>query len=83
MEEAAAEFRISQSALYRALREQRLPGVKILGRWRVSRAELLTHARKASRLRTSARNPMPRPARQRPEGRFRATVAELRDRSVA
>jgi excisionase family DNA binding protein len=82
VEEAAAEFRVSESALYRALREQRLPGVKILGRWRISRAELLAHVLPEGRVsRRSEMNPMPAPRRQRSEDGFRAKVLELRQRA--
>ena len=40
VEEVAHLLRLSESAIYRALREHRLPGLKILGRWRIPRAEL-------------------------------------------
>ena len=79
VEEFATEFRISESAVYRALREQRLPGVKILGRWRISREELLAQAVRGGRVGTAtSQSPMPT-ARRRPRSDgFRAKVIALR-----
>lgn len=79
VDEAAIEFRLSTSAIYRALREQRLPGIKILGRWRISRAELLGHAARESRARVR-RDPMPTPRPANSRTRFRAKAHDLRDR---
>ena len=38
--EVADELRLAKSTVYRALEEGRLPGVKVLGRWRVDAEEL-------------------------------------------
>ena len=79
VEEFAAEFRISESAVYRALREQRLPAVKILGRWRISRAESLAQAvREGSVKNPASRGPMPATRRRTRSDGFRAKVIELR-----
>jgi excisionase family DNA binding protein len=80
VEEAAVEFRLSESAIYRALREQRLPGVKILGRWRISRSELVAHAALAARTQR-ARDPMPASRGHSPATRFRAKAESLRKRA--
>jgi excisionase family DNA binding protein len=78
VEEAAVEFRLSESAVYRALREQRLPGVKILGRWRISRTELIAHVVSEGARARARQNPMPTARRRPPANTFRAKVVELR-----
>jgi excisionase family DNA binding protein len=81
VDEAAAEFRVSASALYRALREQRVPGVKILGRWRISRKDFQAFASREARAARQRANPMPSPSRTRRSDGFRDKVMELRERT--
>ncbi len=77
--DVASYLSVSKSAVYRALEEGRLPGTKILGRWRTSWEELLewrgSHRRFPGT--REASDPMPRPGRR---GSFRSQVTELNPR---
>ena len=42
VEEVAEELRLAKSTVYRALEEGRMPGYKVLGRWRVDAGRLDT-----------------------------------------
>lgn len=79
VEEVASEFRLSESAVYRALRDRRLPGMKILGRWRIPRAALAEQTAVEHTIpRRAEIDPMPAPRRRPPADTFRSKVVELR-----
>jgi excisionase family DNA binding protein len=79
VEEVASEFRLSESAIYRALRDRRLPGVKILGRWRIPQAALMgEYTLEQPISRRSEIDPMPTARQRAHRGTFRAKVVELR-----
>lgn len=67
-EEVAERFRISLATVYRALREDRMPGIKILNVWRIDSAELDQWI--------ASQRPMPRPMKPREE--FMAEVRAIR-----
>lgn len=75
VEEFATEYRLSESAVYRALREGRLEGVQVLGRWRIPRSACPVAGRRPQ---SAESDPMPNPRRRPPAGSFRAKVVELR-----
>jgi excisionase family DNA binding protein len=72
VEEFAARYRLSESAVYRALREGRLAGIQVLRRWRIPLSACPEPASADQRT-----DPMPRPARPRSSGRLRSKVVEL------
>lgn len=79
VEEVAHLLRLSESAIYRALREHRLPGLKILGRWRIPRAELAEQNGRGGATPARGETDPMRPVRRRPRGdTFRSKVVELR-----
>ena len=72
-EDVAQRFSISRATVYRALNEGRLPGMKILGCWRVDPDEL------AEWIASKRRVPRPRTIREE----FIAEVAAIRRGSNA
>lgn len=72
-EEVAERFRISLATVYRALREDRMPGIKILNVWRIDARELDEWI--------ASQRPMPKPRSNRDE--FMAEVRALREEDHA
>jgi len=73
----AAELKLGESTVYRALEAGRLPGRKVCGRWRTLRSQLVEFVRDGE---TRTRRDGARvPARSTPRrsGGFRARAAEL------
>jgi len=80
-EQVAERLNFSVSAVYRGLSEGKLPGEKMLGRWRTDPDEL-EEWRRSQRLKPSADPMLPaRPMSAR--ARLQARIAEAEARKVA
>lgn len=80
--ETAERLRFSQSAVYRALEDGKLPGYKVLGRWRVDVDELEAWMRE-HRPQHAPSDQMPPASRRRRERRFASKVVDLETRRAS
>ena len=80
--QVASYLNVSQSTVYRALENGRLPGTKPFGRWRVDRNELTQWLAAQRSIPRACRESDPMP-RSRSRGSFRSQVMELGPRRRA